>query len=260
MSSLAFSLATLLSLESKVDFVIGIDFGTTYTGVAMAKAVSSEAFGTDSKRIAESIEIFRAWPNPSNNYPDKIPTIIAYNQNPPTWGGSVKETHQPQISHFKLGLQPRVGDHYGSTDSEAKSVLNFLDPNWTTPVPGKKAVDFAADYLSCLHKYLKDVALPRQFGEGFLNGLQIAYVITVPAIWKDSAKSLTRQAAERAGIPRRQLELITEPEAAALYCATISDEVDLGNGDRFMVCDAGGGTVVYLQPLHEFDTVGPHFI
>jgi hypothetical protein len=74
--------------------------------------------------------------------------------------------------------------------------------------------------------------------------LKLAYVITVPAIWKDSAKDLTRQAAVSAGIPRDNLELITEPEAAALYCATMCTEVNLSDGDCFLVCDAGGGTVV----------------
>lgn len=244
MSNLAVSLATLMSLGSKVDFIIGIDFGTTYTGVAYAEAVSRDALKADSKRIAESIEIFKAWPNPTQNFPDKIPTVLAYNQNPPIWGGSVRPSHQPQIRHFKLGLQPRMSEHYGVSDSGVRSILNFLDPNWVSPVPGKKAVDFAADYISCIYKYLHEEALPRQFGAGYLDGLQIAYVITVPAIWKDSAKYLTRQAAERAGIPHSKLELITEPEAAALYCATISKQVDLANGNRFMVCDAGGGTVV----------------
>lgn len=136
-----------------------------------------------------------------------------------------------------------MGEHY-AVSSDARSILNFLDPNWVNPVPGKDAVDFAADYLTCVIKYLTEEAFPRQFGESYLDGLQIAYVITVPAIWKDSAKSLTRQAAEHAGIPHSKLGLITEPDAAALYCATISTQVDLEDGDRFMVCDAGGGTVV----------------
>jgi hypothetical protein len=126
------------------------------------------------------------------------------------------------------------------------SALSFLDPNWKHPqLPQKAAVDYAADYLTCIHKYVKDVFFPRQFGSVFLRNQQISYVITVPAIWKDSAKALTRQAAVRAGIPERKLELITEPEAAALYCATICHEVDLTDGDRFLVCDAGGGTVVF---------------
>ena len=72
----------------------------------------------------------------------------------------------------------------------------------------------------------------------------MSYIVTVPAIWSDGAKALTRQAAIRAGIPEAGLTLITEPEAAALFCATTCVEADLDAGDRFLVCDAGGGTVV----------------
>ena len=75
-------------------------------------------------------------------------------------------------------------------------------------------------------------------------------MVTVPAIWTDKAKDLTRKAALAAGIPDNRLKLITEPEAAALYCATICVEVGLKVGDRFLVCDAGGGTVVTSKILH----------
>jgi hypothetical protein len=240
-SNLAFQLASLLNLDAKIDFIIGIDFGTTFTGVAFAEAVSRDAVKANAKGIAEGIKVFTSWPNPTQNNAEKIPSILAYAKDPPIWGGSVRPSHQPQVAHFKLGLQPRMGDHYGPSGG---SILNFLDPNWVSPVPGKKPVDFAADYLTAVLKYIKEEGFPRQFGANYLNDLEIAYVITVPAIWKDSAKSLTREAASRAGIPSRRLELIPEPEAAALYCATISNEVDLTDGDRFMVCDAGGGTVV----------------
>ena len=47
------------------------------------------------------------------------------------------------------------------------------------------------------------------------------------------------------GIWSDELILITEPEAAALYCATTCQEINLGDGDQFLVCDAGGATVVF---------------
>src|SRR5579864_3174404 len=43
--------------------------------------------------------------------------------------------------------------------------------------------------------------------------------------------------------------LITEPEAAALYCATLCRQVDLKVGNRFLICDAGGGTVVCIPEM-----------
>jgi molecular chaperone DnaK (HSP70) len=40
-----------------------------------------------------------------------------------------------------------------------------------------------------------------------------------------------------------RLRIITEPEAAAVHCAYLSDLHRLKPSQNFMVCDAGGGTV-----------------
>ena len=70
--------------------------------------------------------------------------------------------------------------------------------------------------------------------------------LTVPAMWSDKAKSTMREAAIKAGLitetdHRDRLMLISEPEAAALYCEKKCDQFNLRHGDRFMICDAGGG-------------------
>ena len=249
--SLTFEFSSV-TLDASSDLVIGIDFGTTFTGVAYAH--SGHVISGDVERVAENVQVINNWPSGDHSYREKTPSIIAYNKlHSPTWGGSVKFRDQPQVAHFKLGLQPNAATHYLTRSKDQRiSELPFLDPNWKHPqLSNKTAVDFTADYLTCIHKHIKEVVFPRLFGHTFLRNQQISYVLTVPAIWKDSAKALTRQAAIRAGIPERKLELITEPEAAALYCATICKEVDLGDGDRFLVCDAGGGTVVTF-PLVSF--------
>ncbi|KAL3857840.1 hypothetical protein ACJMK2_012470 [Sinanodonta woodiana] len=77
----------------------------------------------------------------------------------------------------------------------------------------------------------------------------VRWVITVPAIWNENAKSVMRKAAEKAGIPGNQLILAIEPEAAAVNCLYLSVQErsgldDLGRvGDKFMVIDLGGGTI-----------------
>jgi Hsp70 protein len=112
------------------------------------------------------------------------------------------------------------------------------------PALNKNALDVCADFLTQVHRYIETEALPDALGEAFLAAQSKSYVITVPAIWTDRAKDLTRQAASRAGIPEDKLILVTEPEAAALYSATTGDQLDLQVGDSFIICDAGGGTVV----------------
>jgi hypothetical protein len=233
------------AFESTSTLVIGIDFGTTFTGVAYYHSGASDS--KDPKKIAENVNVVKTWPSLAGQNTEKIPTIVAYEGGQPSaWGGTVRFTHTTQVQHFKLGLHERAGAHY-STETKQSTMSGFLsNPHWKHPdLPqNKEAVDYAADYLTHVRKHIMDTFLPNQFGDVFLRNQQISYVITVPAIWSDKAKHLTSQAASRAGISKDSLQLITEPEAAALYCATMCDKVDLRDGDRFVICDAGGGTAV----------------
>lgn len=55
----------------------------------------------------------------------------------------------------------------------------------------------------------------------------------------------TRLAAEQAGIAgEHELQLLSEPEAAAIYSIKIQESAAIRVGDRIVVCDAGGGTFV----------------
>lgn len=68
---------------------------------------------------------------------------------------------------------------------------------------------------------------------------KVEFVLTVPAVWSDSAKNATLQAAERAGMGNRHdLKLISEPEAAAIYTLKAIQPNHLKVGDNFVVCDA----------------------
>jgi molecular chaperone DnaK (HSP70) len=97
---------------------------------------------------------------------------------------------------------------------------------------GKTAVDVAADYFRALYQYVQHV-LNNTYGEKFLAGQTLSYVITVPALWSDRSKALTLRAASEGGF-NGKVTLVTEPEAAAVYCATLCDEVDLRVGSKFL--------------------------
>jgi len=88
LSLLTYHLASLMNeSESKPDFIISIDFGTTYTGVAFTRI--NEEHGDDKKpdlkSMVEKTEIFKAWSNQTQyyQYAEKIPTVLAYNKDPP---------------------------------------------------------------------------------------------------------------------------------------------------------------------------------
>lgn len=242
--------------ESRSDLVIAIDFGTTFTGIAygIADPAKSHSANSDDPNvdfisIAKTIKVITQWPNPTQGYHEKTPTTIAYNKSPPLWGGDVETHDHPQVSYFKLGLQPNLRKQY-PTSSRGHSLFSayLIDHTWThQDLPSKKAVDYAADFLTQVHEFCMNEYMPTKFSDEFLKTQKISYVITVPAMWTDRAKELTRQAAQRAGIERRKLMLIAEPEAAAIHCATMCQEATLRDNDRFLVCDAGGGTVVFSK-------------
>ncbi|KAE8356067.1 hypothetical protein BDV28DRAFT_154932 [Aspergillus coremiiformis] len=70
------------------------------------------------------------------------------------------------------------------------------------------------------------------------------FILTVPAIWTDAAKNATKQCARRAFGQNADIELIAEPQAAAIYALSHGQLAGrVCPGDNYIVCDAGGGTV-----------------
>ncbi|XP_052793258.1 heat shock 70 kDa protein 12A-like [Mya arenaria] len=89
--------------------------------------------------------------------------------------------------------------------------------------------------------------------DAMFNESKIHWVLTVPAIWGDSAKQFMREAAINAEIHTDKLLLSLEPEAASLFCRYLpfaretneksASLVTVGVGDQYMILDVGGGTV-----------------
>ena len=111
---------------------------------------------------------------------------------------------------------------------------------------GKDPVHIARDYLKELLKNVKHV-LKKRYSTPVIDAAKFEFVLTVPAIWSDIAKQRTQAAAFLAGLGTADapLELLSEPESAALYSLKTIDKVleTIKVGDRIVVCDAGGGTV-----------------
>lgn len=75
--------------------------------------------------------------------------------------------------------------------------------------------------------------------------------LTVPAAWDAKGCDMMRDAAIAANLVqsakagdnwRDRLHIITEPEAAAVHCAFLTDVHRLRPSQNFMIVDAGGGT------------------
>ncbi|CAD0083692.1 unnamed protein product [Aureobasidium vineae] len=90
--------------------------------------------------------------------------------------------------------------------------------------------------------------LVKRFGPQMVSSTPIEITLTVPAIWSDTAKDTTFRVAQKAGMGSN-LRMISEPEAAAIYALTVmaEDSNVLQVGDNFIVCDAGGGPLIWLH-------------
>ncbi|KAF2001874.1 Hsp70 family protein [Amniculicola lignicola CBS 123094] len=211
--------------------IIGLDFGTTYTGVAFCE--SSALTRND------TVDIIRDWPSAHSmvGTKDKVPSEIAYSANGTILWGSLIPPHMQRYIWTKLRLNQPQETNGSSPQHNNKE---------------KQPVDIIADFLSEVRKHLIK-NLDARFGEKLWRTLPVTLVVTVPADWRDAAKHATLQAVKQAGfnetgLPQlKRIITTTEPEAAALY--TIHSmkggvqEEQLKVGDGLILCDMGGGTV-----------------
>ena len=120
------------------------------------------------------------------------------------------------------------------------------------------SVDVVHDYLSAIYKHTM-TTLYRRFPTGVMQITKVDFVLTVPAIWSDAAKSKVEDAAIKAGMRNEHhLQLLSEPESAALYTIKSLGEAHtpFKVHDRLVVCDAGGGTVDLIA--YEIKQIAPH--
>ncbi|KAK2038571.1 actin-like ATPase domain-containing protein [Colletotrichum somersetense] len=218
--------------------VIGIDFGTTFSGVSWAFSGQPN-----------DIEVITRWEAEMNFASDreKAPTEILYRgaQNAVFWGYGIPiEEIQDAMRWFKLLLVDEVDlpDNLRTSSKIATARKAVKDAN-------KDPVDVITSYLRRLWNHSIE-SIDLSTGNDLVNMCKFHVVVTLPAIWPEYAKTRMQRAAKNAGLleerPAGQttLAFITEPEAAAL--ATMRDLAGRPNikvGDHFVVCDAGGGTV-----------------
>jgi len=84
------------------------------------------------------------------------------------------------------------------------------------------AVTVVTDFLSAVRTTTVN-SIEQTYDAEWVRELKIEYVLTVPAIWSDSAKSLMVQAAKAAGYGNHRVDfnLVSEPEAAAAYALKV---------------------------------------
>jgi len=161
---------------------------------------------------------------------------LKYDESSYRWGFQIKDMEE-RHEWFKLELDP--------SHSNIPSTLAAKYPSTTASPPGYdgdvSSEKLVTDYLKALRQTAEN-ALHKKLPARILVTTPREWIITIPAIWSDSAKQKMRTCAESAGMGSgSQLHIISEPEAAAIYTLQAVDPPHLQPGDTFIICDAGGG-------------------
>ncbi|KAI1307114.1 hypothetical protein F5Y03DRAFT_405699 [Xylaria venustula] len=234
--------ATLsMPTATKTVLVVGIDFGTTFSGVSWLVCRPGSPRGQP--------EVVSQWPTSNynrQNNPDslKVPSKVYYDTNGTfSWGYKIPAGVET-IEWFKLLL---LND--GDLQNHLKGSSHLHDAKRLLSKLRKSPVQVTSDYLKALWNHaLKQICDEK--GSNFVDGMPFEVVLTVPAIWTDYARGRMYEAAKLAGILKDRtagetnLSFISEPEAAAIATMPeLGNRGDLHIGDSFVVLDAGGGTV-----------------
>lgn len=162
-----------------------------------------------------------------------MPTQLLYDDNGTVkkWGYEIEPTDTP-LRCIKLLLDHCQTFLSWVSKHELLQALTKVKKTATTAI---------ADYLTQILDFAKK-DIEEKYTESMLSTTPIKYVLTVPAVWSDTAKQATLKAATMAGMGKT-VHLVSEPEAAAVHALSTIKQKDVHVGDTFIVCDAGGGTL-----------------
>lgn len=181
------------------------------------------------------------WPGGNNVTSDKVPSEIAYSEPTPTtsvsnWSFIILDVFDTTTLQASLddgvtspgGKAIRWGFQLRPDKPRLRCAKLFLDPRQDLLAfvsksemqqllakSSKDAASVVADYLTQVYQHTQ-AELTKRYGDLFLETTKTQWVLTVPAIWSDAPKDSTLAAARKAGMGR-DLSLISEPEAAAVY-------------------------------------------
>ncbi|KAJ1562127.1 hypothetical protein HK096_001757, partial [Nowakowskiella sp. JEL0078] len=214
--------------------ICAIDFGTSGTGYAYA-------FCKPQGEIDVSSEIFLNKPWPSGGGGKTSTSIVLKDGICMAFGKratefisntrGVRRADYDYFHHFKMQLF--------EVDSVNSSTM-LTDEQTGKKIPVVEIIGLCLKQVK--NAFMQQIDL---FQTDICEN-EILWVVTVPAIWKDGAKKVMREAAVFGGLIESMdsfsLMLVLEPEAASVWCL-LNDHISLKTGETFLVADCGGGTI-----------------
>lgn len=243
----SFSRMGIKYVGDRLKIIIGIDYGTTFSGKSsfstMHGMIASKnppgiSYVTSDKSGVEDINIISTWPGPGKDVAGtwKTPTRIAY------------RTENPQLNGNKWGFEvgPKLRsyswtklllDKHAETGDFDDPALKDLAGTGLMRLPDhRNAQGVCQDFLSEIYTYTVTL-LKKQMTPETFNVTPMECWITLPAIWSDQAKHATLSAAKAAGFGSRPMDVINtiaEPEAAAI--ATLKKYIGPKSLNSVKVC------------------------
>ncbi|KAK4171395.1 hypothetical protein QBC36DRAFT_340044 [Triangularia setosa] len=211
----------------EADLTVGIDFGMTCTGVAVAK------------RHQDSPRMIQEWPLPDqkSGTHNKVPSTLLYDHNhdvPTAWGFTCNN-HEKTVEWFKRYLDPKYLQVMIQRAQETNE-----EPEFETVEQVRK---YFRDYMERLYKH---ISKNLQKNEDWKHK-KVEFVFSLPATFQsleisDALMKEIKKAGFGTGGKNHSVSWgLSEPQAAAVYTAKDGD-ITLRTGDVILTCDAGGGT------------------
>ncbi|KAJ3388671.1 Heat shock 70 kDa protein 12A [Entophlyctis sp. JEL0112] len=226
----ATAFADILAVSSAYKAVCAIDFGTT--GIGMAYSLKTQINDPE-----HEISVFSTWPlagagKTASAILIKDGKCISFGSKAVEKVSTLRSKERTEyifLRHFKMAL-------YAETNVNERTMLR--------DEVSKKSILAVEAIRMCLVE-VKNAFIEEANNKGYaLFEKHVLWVVTVPAIWKESAKKLMRLGAEKAGL--KNLRIVLEPEGASTWVLSLKEnrKADkLKHGDVFIVADCGGGTI-----------------
>lgn len=227
--------------DSSFLIVAALDFGTTYSGYAFSMR---HEFKADPMKIHAN----PVWKAGSRQFMSlKAPTCLLLDKDKEFLAFGYDAENQ----YAEVLLDGEKDDHYyfHRFKMNLHNNKNITADMILEDVTGKPLTALQVFKLSI--KFLVDHLLETLDKQGTgVKHNEVQWVLTVPAIWRDTAKQFMRSSAEQAGIPPDKLILALEPETASIFCQYLPVEklkaeksfIMSKQGTEYMVVDLGGGT------------------
>ncbi|KAF8594084.1 hypothetical protein BDV93DRAFT_565803 [Ceratobasidium sp. AG-I] len=233
--------------EGTSKIAIGIDIGTTQSGVAFAFLQQGKfGFGAE-----QTIHRVTQWPGQeSQNLHGKIPTVVWYDTDnkavsfgaealSPQAEEEAEDNNWRMAKYFKLHLHP------SDLTNKHRLHLRPLPTGVTLP---QIYADFLGYLLHHTQLYFEDHILDgKRIWKTYVPSLDV--IIAHPNGWGIREQTFLRLAVVKAGFTsaadaNTKVHFVSEAEASVHFCMFHTNLGDqLNPGATFAVCDAGGSTV-----------------